>query len=191
MLSRKRPLRRSRKSQRRQKSSTKLSLYGLATHPTSLRKNMAASTSPCLMIGRTILPSNISLLRVNWNSVPSFSFPRELLSTFSNPRKRRTISNFTSDVSSSLMIVKNSSLSGLDSSRVSSIRKIYLSISPEKCCNRTRFSKSSGNILSRRVWNSSRKLPRTKINSRVFTPTFFTDFSLLRSLWKESQARYP
>jgi hypothetical protein len=185
MLSRKRPLRRSKKSQKKLKSSTKPNLYGLATHPTSLRKNTAAFTNPCPTIGRIILLLNISPLRVNWNSVPFSSFPRELLSISSNPRKRRTISNFTSDVSSSLMIAKNSSLSGLDSSRVSSILKIYLSISPEKCCNRTRSLKLSGSILSRRVWNSSRKLPRTKISSRVCHAYNFTDFSFLRSLRKE------
>ena len=139
MLIRERPLRRSRRSRRKLKSSTRPSLCGPATHPTSPKKNMAASTNPCQTTGKIILPSSISPLKVNWSSVPSSLFPRELPSIFSNPRRRRTTSNFTSDVSSSLMTAKNLSLNGLDSSRGLSTRKIYPLIFLERCCSRTRF----------------------------------------------------
>jgi hypothetical protein len=103
MKRRRRP---SRKLLSRTRNSTRPSLSGPATLRMSSPRNTLNSIRLSLTIGKTIWPSSTSPLKVNLNSVLSFTFPSVLLSICSKPRRRETTSSSTSVVSSSWMTVR-------------------------------------------------------------------------------------
>jgi len=104
MRTKRRRPRRLRKRLSPRRNSTRPSLSGPETPPRSPLRSMLLSTNPFPTTGKTTLRSSTSLLRVNLNSVLSFSFQSVHHLTFSRPRGPRTTSNSMSAVSSSLMI---------------------------------------------------------------------------------------
>ena len=76
--------------------------------------------------GKTTWPSSTSPLKVNSSSAPFFSSPSAPPLIFSRTKNRKTRSNSTSDEFLSWTTATSSFLSSSTSSRVLSIRKIFL-----------------------------------------------------------------
>ena len=93
------------------KSWTRPNLSGPVIQTIFLKRNMVNSTSHWLTTGKNTWPSNISVLKANWNSEPYFSSPKGLLLICLKTRSKRTISNYMSEGFSSWTTARSSSLS--------------------------------------------------------------------------------
>lgn len=102
----KRKRKKSKKSLMNTKSKIKLNQFGWENLNQSPKKNMLLFTNHYLMIGKIIFPLNNSQLKVNWNSKPFFTFPKEPHSIYSKPKRKEIISNSTLEESLLWMIVK-------------------------------------------------------------------------------------
>jgi len=137
-----------------------------------LKKNTPLSINLYPTIGKTTLPVNNSQLKDNSNSKLSYSSPKEPPSTYSKPKKRRTISNYTLEEYSSWMIVKIWSPTVSASLRVSSTPKISPWIFPENSYNKIKSSRSSKKTSLKNASNFSPKLLKTLKTTKNSTNNF-------------------
>lgn len=142
------------------KCKTNRNQSGCANLKLWLRRNTLPSINRYPTTGKTIWPWSNSPLRVNSSSRQSSSYPKELPLTSSKPRRKKITLNSTSEESSLWTTARIWSLTALASLRESLILKIFLSTFPENSYNKTRSSRSSKKILSKKFWSCSVKSKR-------------------------------